>query len=94
MGHVIGDVITAVATVGVLASVPVSARAGLMVDVVYSACITLCTSAMVVDDTKSVHSVRDIDPYEPTNMLFFRAVEWTQAIPQSFRSNDFAPQNM
>ena len=82
MGHVIDDVIIDVATVDVaveaLVDTPVGVLTGLvvgemveavatvMIDVVYTARITLFTS---------VHSVRDIDPDEPTNISLFRAVE-------------------
>ena len=79
MGHAIGEVITDAATidvaVGVLVGVMVEAGARLVVDVVYTACITLFTSIMVLDDLVPVHTVRDIDPDEPTNIFRFRAVE-------------------
>ena len=94
MGHVIGDVITDAATVdlivgvlvsiltGVLAVLVVGATVGavarVVVDMVYTACINLFTSIILVDEIVPVHSVRDIDPDEPTNMLYFRAVERTQ----------------
>ena len=94
MGHVIGDVITDAATVdvaiGVLVDVPMGLLAGLavgvmleevtcvVVDAVYTTCITLLKSIIAVDDLVSVHTVRDIDPDEPSNMLFFSAVDWTQ----------------
>ena len=88
-GHVIGDITTDAATVD-------------EVDVVYTACIALFKLVMgvddklliAVDDVVPVHSVRGIDPGEYTNILFFHAVEWTQELPQSFRLNDSAPQNM
>ena len=37
------------------------------------------------------HAVHGIDPDEPSNMLVLLAFECTQADPQSFRLNDFAP---
>ena len=89
LGHVIGDVITDAATVDVASGVPVDISVGVLtglavgvmveavlsevVDVVYTACIILFTSMMGADDI--VHSVRDIDPDEPTNISVFRAVE-------------------
>ena len=41
-----------------------------------------------------VHSVSDIDPDDPTNVVVEIALEWTQAGPQSVRLNNFAFQNM
>ena len=40
------------------------------------------------------HIVREIDPYEPANMLSLLAFEWTQAAPQRFCLNDAASKNM
>ena len=42
----------------------------------------------------AVHTVRDIDPDDPTNMSFLFAFECTQAVPQSVCLNDTAPKNM
>ena len=91
MEHVIADVITDSATVNVavgvlvviLMGVLVGLAVGVMVEViaravvgvVYTACIALFTSIMGVDDIVPVHTVRDIDPDEPTNISLFRAVE-------------------
>ena len=110
LGHVIGDVISDAATVdmavGVLVGIPVGVLAGIavremlevvtrmVVDVVYTALITLFTTIIAVGDVSPVHTVRDIDPDEPSNIWLFRAVEWTQECPQSRRLNDFAPQNI
>ena len=47
------------------------------------ACVAACEGT-------DVHTVRDIDPDEPSNMRYFFAFEWTQAAPQSFWLNDFA----
>ena len=74
MGHAIGDVITDAATI----DVAVEEVACVVVDAVYTTCITLLKSIIAVDDLVSVHTVRDIDPEEPSNMLFFCAVDWTQ----------------
>ena len=41
-----------------------------------------------------VHTVRDIDPDEPENMLLLLAKEYTQAGPQSFCLNDVAARNI
>ena len=41
-----------------------------------------------------MHTDGDIDPDEPSNISFLLAFEWTQAVPQSFRLNDVACQNM
>ena len=38
--------------------------------------------------------VHTIDPGEPENISFLLAFDWTQAAPQSFCLNDFAPSNM
>ena len=54
-----------------------------VVDVTYTACIALFKLVMgvddkllmAVDDIVLVHTVRDIDPDEPTNISLFRAVE-------------------
>ena len=91
IGDVITDTATVDVPVGgMLVEIPLGVLAGLVVvamvevvarvvvDVVYTACITLFTSMMV-----SVHAVVDIDPDEPKNMSSFSAVEWTQAAPQS-----------
>ena len=40
------------------------------------------------------HTVRDIDPDEPANIISFLALEWTQAAPQSARLNDVASENI
>ena len=42
----------------------------------------------------TVHTAIDIDPYEPSNIISLLAFEFTQAVPQSFRLNDIASQNM
>ena len=55
-----------------------------VVDVVYTACITLL----------SKHNVGGIDPDDPTNICFCRAFDQIQEMPQSSRLNDVAPQNM
>ena len=94
MGHVIGDVTNDATTVdvavGVLVDLAMALLAGLavgvmleevacvVVDAVCTACIILLKSIIAVDDLVSVHTVRDIDPDEPSNMLFFCAVDWTQ----------------
>ena len=67
MGHVIGDVTTDAITVDIPVDV-VEAVARVAVDVVYTACITLFTSMMGVDDIVPVHTVRGIDPDEPTKI--------------------------
>ena len=41
-----------------------------------------------------VHVVGDIEPDVPANMIVFFACEWTQAVPQSCRLKNVAPQNM
>ena len=41
-----------------------------------------------------VHTVSDIDPWEPANMPFLLACEWIQASPQSVWLNNVASQNM
>ena len=41
-----------------------------------------------------VHTIFNIDPGESRNMSFLLAIELTQASPQSFWLNDFAPWNM
>ena len=84
LGHVIGDVTTDAATVDAAVGVYVigvmveAVATVVVVEVVCTACINLLTSIMVLDVIVSVHPVRDIDPDEPTNILFFLAVEWTQ----------------
>ena len=95
MGHVVGDVTADATTVneaiGDILADAVEGVARVVVDVVYTACITLFTSLMGV---VLIHTVRDIDPGEPSNISFFRAVERTQKIPQSLRLKDSAPQNI
>ena len=62
--------------VGLVVGVMVDAAARVVVvGVVYTACITLCKSMMVLVDSVSVHFVCDIDPDDPTNISIFRAVE-------------------
>ena len=70
--------------VGIAADVIVGLVVGVIVDaaarvvvagVVYTARITLFKLMMVLGDIVPVHSVRDIDPDEPTNISLFRAVE-------------------
>ena len=43
---------------------------------------------------KDLHSVRDIDPGEPSNIISFVAFECTQAAPQSLCLNDVAFRNI
>ena len=40
------------------------------------------------------HTVRDMDPGEPSNMSILLAFDLTQAAPQSFCSNDSASSNI
>ena len=49
---------------------------------------------MVTGVGADVHSVRDIDPDEPTNISFLLALDRTQASPQSLRLNDDAFKNI
>ena len=42
----------------------------------------------------AAHTVRDIDPGEPSKILSLVAFEWTQADPQSCCSNDVALSNI
>ena len=106
IGNIITDVATVATTIGVLVGIPVGVLVGLVanvmdkavarvvVDVVDETCIALLTSTMGLRDIVSVHTVRDIDPGEPSNISFFCAVERTQKIPQSLRLKDSAPQNI
>ena len=41
-----------------------------------------------------LHTLRDIDPGEPTNISFLLAFESIQAVPQSLCVNDAASKNM
>ena len=41
-----------------------------------------------------VHVVVDIEPDVTANMIVFFACEWAQAVPQSCRLKNVAPQNM
>ena len=49
---------------------------------------------MVAGVVASVHTVRDIDPEEPTNRSILLAFEWTQPAPQSDSLNDVACWNI
>ena len=57
--------------------------------------IDLCVTCLRVDgEGAASHTVREIDPGEPSNMRCLLAFERTQARPQSFCLNDFASVNM
>ena len=49
---------------------------------------------VVTAEEKDVHTVREIDPNDPTNISFLLAFEWTQAALQSFCVNEAALLNM
>ena len=68
--------------------------AGVLTDAVIGACTTSSRSGNGQRVTDDMHTSDDIDPDEPVNVPLLFAVERSQAVPQSWRLNDTAFQNM
>ena len=51
-------------------------------------------ACVVTGEGADMHTVCDIDPDEPANIIFFCALELTQAAPQRFCLNENARENM